>query len=70
MEQAGMMNQSFFPPDVISEIHARTRGVPRLINTLRSRLLESCREHQVKTASIEMANTFTDEFAVAAFDEP
>jgi general secretion pathway protein A len=70
MEQAGLMSQSVFPRDVVAEIHAGTRRVPRLINTLCSRLLERCRELQVKTASIDMATTFTDEFAVAAFDEP
>jgi type II secretory pathway predicted ATPase ExeA len=64
------MSQSIFPPDVIAEIHARTRGVPRLINTLCSRLLERCRELQVKTASIDMATTFTDEFALPAIGEP
>ncbi len=33
LEKAGMPNQTVFSPDLLAEIHLRSQGIPRLINT-------------------------------------
>jgi general secretion pathway protein A len=39
LARAGMREQTVFPPDVLSEIHRRTQGIPRLINGVCDNLL-------------------------------
>lgn len=39
MEKAGMPHQTVFPDELIREIHLRSQGIPRLINTLCDNLL-------------------------------
>ena len=39
LERAGMPNQTIFPRDVAAEIHVRSQGIPRLINTVCDNLL-------------------------------
>ena len=39
LAKAGLARQSIFPADLLSEIHTRTRGIPRLINAVCSNLL-------------------------------
>jgi general secretion pathway protein A len=39
LTRAGMREQKVFPPDVLSEIHKRTQGIPRLINLVSDNLL-------------------------------
>src|ERR1019366_3142108 len=54
MVKAGAKDKMVFPADVLAEIHRRTRGVPRLINALCSRVLASCLGLQIKPADLEM----------------
>ena len=60
MSKAGACIPTVFPPDVVAEIHRRTRGVPRQINTLCSRLLMRCRELEVKMADLGMLEGIAD----------
>ena len=39
LRRAGMAEQTVFPPDVLAEIHCRTQGIPRLINSVCDNLL-------------------------------
>jgi general secretion pathway protein A len=39
LDKVGMPNQTVFPPEVLSEIHLRSQGIPRLINGLCDNLL-------------------------------
>src|SRR5581483_11895108 len=34
LARAGMKDQTVFPPDVLAEVHRRTQGIPRLINSV------------------------------------
>ena len=69
LAKPGATDQGVFPTDVLAEIHRRTRGVPRLINALYGRVLENCRELQVKTADIGMVEHVGDDFEVEALDK-
>jgi general secretion pathway protein A len=42
LAKAGLAHQSIFPADLLPEIHARTQGIPRLINAICSNLLTKC----------------------------
>lgn len=39
LTQAGMAEQTVFPPEVLSEIHVRSQGIPRVINGICDNLL-------------------------------
>ena len=54
LAKAGMVEQSVFPPAVLSEIHRRTQGIPRVINALCDNLLLTSFAMELKVASIEM----------------
>ena len=54
LARAGMKEQNVMPPDVLAEIHQRTMGVPRLINSVCDNLLLTCFAMETKTATIEM----------------
>jgi len=54
LEKAGMPDQTVFSPALIREIHARSQGIPRLINALCDNLLLTCFALERKEAAIEM----------------
>lgn len=54
LEKAGMPDQRVFPPEVLSEIHLRSQGVPRLINTISDNLLLTCFATDSQAATLEM----------------
>jgi general secretion pathway protein A len=54
LEKAGMPDQSVFPSDILSEIHFRSQGVPRLINTIADNLLVTMFAFDRRQATIEM----------------
>jgi len=54
LEKAGMPNQTVFSPDLLAEIHLRSQGIPRLINTLCDNLLLTCFARETRTATIAM----------------
>jgi general secretion pathway protein A len=52
--RAGMREQTVFPPDVLLEIHRRTEGVPRLINSVCDNLLLTAFAMESRKATLEM----------------
>ena len=54
LEKGGMAHQTVFPPDLLSEIHLRAQGIPRLINAICDNLLLTCFAMEARVATIEM----------------
>lgn len=54
MEKAGTMKQQVISPELITEIHARSQGIPRIINAVCDNLLLTCFAMETKVATIEM----------------
>ncbi len=54
MAKAGMAEQKVFPPDLISEIHHRTQGIPRIINAVCDNLLLTCFAMEKRVSTVEM----------------
>jgi general secretion pathway protein A len=53
LAKAGMENQTVFPPDLLSEIHYRTQGIPRVINAICDNLLLTAFASETKVATLE-----------------
>lgn len=54
LEKAGMPDQTVFPRDLISEIHLRSRGTPRLINAICDNLLLIAFAVESRVCTLEM----------------
>ncbi len=54
LEKAGLANQTVLPPELMAEIHARSQGVPRVINAVCDNLLLTCFAMEGKVASVDM----------------
>jgi general secretion pathway protein A len=54
LSRAGMRAQTVFPPDVLKEIHRRTQGIPRLINSVCDNLMLTSFAMESRLASVEM----------------
>jgi general secretion pathway protein A len=54
LEKAGMTQQSVFPREILAEIHARSEGIPRLINSMCDNLLLTCFAASSKAADLGM----------------
>lgn len=54
LEKAGMPDQKLFPPEIVSEIHLRSQGIPRLINSVCDNLLLTCFAMASKVATLDM----------------
>lgn len=54
LAKAGMVEQTVFPPAMLAEIHLRSQGIPRVINTLCDNLLLTCFAMETHVAAIEM----------------
>jgi general secretion pathway protein A len=54
LARAGMRAQTVFPPDVLTEIHRRTQGIPRLINSVCDNLMLTSFAMESRQASVEM----------------
>jgi general secretion pathway protein A len=54
MARAGMYDQTVFPAELLSEIHYRAQGIPRIINAICDNLLLTAFAMESKTASVEM----------------
>jgi general secretion pathway protein A len=54
MARAGMPHQTVFPPELIQEIHYRSRGLPRLINLICDNLLVTAFAMEQKVCTLEM----------------
>lgn len=54
LARAGMQPQTVFPPPLLAEIHARTEGIPRLINAVCDNLLLTAFAMESRVATTEM----------------
>lgn len=61
LAHAGMPNQTVFPPSLLKEIHTRTQGIPRLINSVCENLLLTSFAMESKTATLEMLDEVTSD---------
>ncbi len=59
--KAGMSHQTVFSPDVLEQIHARSQGIPRLINAICDNLLLTAFAMEKKVASVEMVDEVSDD---------
>jgi general secretion pathway protein A len=61
MDKAGMPDQTVFPPDLLSEIHLRAQGIPRLINAVCDNLLLTCFAMEARVATVEMLDEISND---------
>lgn len=54
MAKAGMADQTVFTRDLLSEIHLRSQGIPRLINAICDNLLLTCFAVESRQATVDM----------------
>jgi general secretion pathway protein A len=54
LARAGMKQQTVFPPDVLAEIHRRTLGIPRLINSVCDNVMLTSFAMESKQANLGM----------------
>jgi general secretion pathway protein A len=54
LARGGMKEQTVFPPDVLAEIHRRTLGIPRVINSVCDNLLLTSFAMSSKHATLDM----------------
>jgi general secretion pathway protein A len=54
LEKAGMQDQTVFPVDLLSEVHVRSQGIPRVINALCDNLLLTTFAMEQHVATIAM----------------
>lgn len=54
LARAGMSPQSAFPPEVLSEVHVRSQGIPRVINAICDNLLLNAFAMEQRTATLDM----------------
>lgn len=54
LEKVGMPRQTVFPPEVLSEIHLRSTGIPRLINGICDNLLLISFAMETQVSTLEM----------------
>jgi general secretion pathway protein A len=54
LARAGMREQTVFPPDMLAEIHRRTQGIPRLINSVCDNLMLTSFALESHQANVEM----------------
>lgn len=61
LAHAGMLQQTVFPPALLTEIHLRTQGIPRLINCVCENLLLTSFAMESKTATLEMLDEVSND---------
>jgi general secretion pathway protein A len=61
MDKAGMPDQTVFPPDLLSEIHLRAQGIPRLINAICDNLLLTCFAMEARVANVAMLDEVSND---------
>ena len=54
LARAGMKDQKVFPQDVLAEIHRRTEGIPRLINSVCDNMLLTAFALESRVTNLEM----------------
>ncbi len=61
LAKAGMQEQTVFSPELISEIHVRAQGIPRLINAICDNLLLTSFAMERKSATTEMLDEVSED---------
>jgi general secretion pathway protein A len=61
MSRAGLPHQTALPPELIDEIHLRSQGIPRLINSICDNLLLTAFAMETRTATLEMLDEITSD---------
>ncbi|MEO7652346.1 MAG: AAA family ATPase [Bryobacteraceae bacterium] len=61
LAKAGMVEQTVFPPGLLSEIHYRAQGIPRVINAICDNLLLTSFAAESKVAKIEFLDEVTSD---------
>ena len=59
LAHAGRAKQDIFPPDVLAELHIRTEGIPRLINSVCDNLLLNAFAMESKVVTMPMLEEVT-----------
>ncbi|MBL8217381.1 MAG: AAA family ATPase [Bryobacterales bacterium] len=54
LERAGMKDQTVFPLEIMSEVHLRSQGIPRVINAIGDNLLLTVFATEQRAATLEM----------------
>ena len=68
LAKAGLSHQSIFPADLLPEIHARTHGIPRLINAVCSNLLTLCLEAHIHQVDMQILDRVSTELELDRLD--
>jgi general secretion pathway protein A len=61
MACAGLCDQTILPAELIDEIHLRSQGIPRLINSICDNLLLTAFAMESRTATLEMLDEVTSD---------
>ena len=59
LAKAGMAEQTVFPPELLSEIHYRTQGIPRVINAVCDNVMLTAFASETKVATMEYLEEVT-----------
>ncbi|HZT29112.1 MAG TPA: AAA family ATPase [Bryobacteraceae bacterium] len=70
LARAGMPEQTVFPVELLGEIHRRSQGIPRLINSICDNLLLTAFALESKTATIAMLDEVTADMRLTELEVP
>lgn len=59
LEKAGSGDNTVFPPDLMTEIHTRSQGIPRLVNAICDNLLLTAFALESRVCTVEMLDEVT-----------
>jgi general secretion pathway protein A len=66
LTRAGMKEQGIFPPEVLTEIHLRAQGIPRVINAVCDNLLLTAFALESRVATLAMLDEVTGDMRLSA----
>jgi general secretion pathway protein A len=61
LAKAGMPDQVFFSAEMLSEIHTRSQGIPRVINAICDNMLLTAFALETRTSTVEMLDEVTSD---------
>jgi general secretion pathway protein A len=70
LARAGMRVQTVFPADVLSQIHRRTQGIPRLINSVCDNLLLTAFAMEKRQTTVSMLDEVTRDMRLDGPEAP
>ena len=70
MARAGVKDQKIIPSPIIGEIHHRSQGIPRVINSICDNLLLTAFAMECKVADLQMLNEVTADMRLEYSKEP